>query len=92
MLSTDPQLAVGTPVKAGDRITLRRQSVVVLRETLTRLNSRAGQRRGSRSDSDPPEQYGRVSAPSSTSHYATATTPSSATEVSSALRGMTRTV
>ena len=32
VLSTDPQLAVGTPVKAGDRITLRRQSVVVLRE------------------------------------------------------------
>jgi glycogen operon protein len=32
VLSTDPQLTVGTPVKAGDRITLRRQSVVVLRE------------------------------------------------------------
>ena len=33
VLSTDPKLPIGTPVKAGDRITLRRQSVVVLRET-----------------------------------------------------------
>ena len=32
VLSTDPQLTVGTPVKAGDRIQLRRQSVVVLRQ------------------------------------------------------------
>ena len=33
VLSTDPKLPTGTPVKAGDRLTLRRQSVVVLRET-----------------------------------------------------------
>ena len=33
VLSTDPKLTIGTPVKAGDRLTLRRQSVVVLRET-----------------------------------------------------------
>ncbi|GAB3259059.1 glycogen debranching protein GlgX [Nocardioides dilutus] len=33
VLSTDPKLSIGTPVKAGDRLTLRRQSVVVLRET-----------------------------------------------------------
>jgi glycogen operon protein len=33
VLSTDPKLAMGTPVKAGDRLVLRRQSVVVLRET-----------------------------------------------------------
>ena len=32
VLSTDPQLPIGTPVKAGDRIQLRRQSIVVLRE------------------------------------------------------------
>ena len=33
VLSTDPKLPMGTPVKAGDRLQLRRQSVVVLRET-----------------------------------------------------------
>jgi glycogen operon protein len=33
VLSTDPKLPMGTPVKAGDRLRLRRQSVVVLRET-----------------------------------------------------------
>ncbi len=33
VLSTDPTLTIGTPVKAGDRIQLRRQSIVVLRES-----------------------------------------------------------
>ena len=33
VLSTDPKLPLGTPVKAGDRIRLGGRSVVVLRET-----------------------------------------------------------
>ena len=33
VLSTDPKLALGTPVKAGDRLRLGARSVVVLRET-----------------------------------------------------------
>jgi glycogen debranching enzyme GlgX len=33
VLSTDPKVTTGTPVKAGDRLMLRRQSVLVLRET-----------------------------------------------------------
>ena len=33
VLSTDPKLPIGTPVKAGDRIRLGGRSVVVLQET-----------------------------------------------------------
>jgi glycogen debranching enzyme GlgX len=33
VLSTDPKLPVGTPVKAGDRLRLRGRSVVVMQET-----------------------------------------------------------
>jgi glycogen operon protein len=33
VLSTDPKLPVGTPVKAGDRLALGRRTVVVLRQT-----------------------------------------------------------
>ena len=33
VLSTDPKLPLGTPVKAGDRLRLGARSVVVLRET-----------------------------------------------------------
>ena len=33
VLSTDADLVVGTQVKTGDRLTLGRQSVLVLRET-----------------------------------------------------------
>ena len=33
VLSTDPKLSIGTPVKAGDRLLLGGRSVVVVRET-----------------------------------------------------------
>jgi glycogen operon protein len=33
VLSTDPKLTIGTPVKTGDRLRLGARSVVVLRET-----------------------------------------------------------
>ena len=106
VLSTDPKLPMGTPVKAGDRLSSPHRSS----SATDPRPRRAVTERGDQSRVAPrvaaigPRAVATACKPAigasvvtaraepRGSAQASATTPSSATEVSSSLRGMTRTV